>query len=379
MTAPLAGIRVLDMTRLLPGGICTLMLADLGADVIKIESPGEGDYARLTPPLVEGMGAYFYLTNRNKRSVILDLKTEAAQAALHKLAAGADVLIEGYRPGVTARLRCDYETLKAVNPRLIYCSLSGYGQTGTYALESGHDLDYVARTGMIGEMGNPQPLGGQVADVGGAYTAVSAITAALFRRERTGEGAYLDISLHEAAIPFVSYSWTEAITEARTGEADQRGILSGRFACYNVYQTQDRLPVALAALEARFWENFCTVVERPDLIPYHVDPARQHYLIAEVAQIFAMKTADAWDQVLAKADCCYTRVSSLLEVGDDPHVRDRGMLAVSPEGIPFMHSPIRIAGETITIQDAPGHGEHTIDVLREAGFSDDEISKLITL
>mgnify|MGYP001342131974 FL=1 len=379
MTAPLAQIRVLDMTRLLPGGICTLMLADLGADVIKIEPPGEGDYARLTPPLIEGMGAYFHLTNRNKRSVILDLKTEAGQAALHKLTASADVLIEGFRPGVMARLHCDYPTLKAINPRLIYCSLSGYGQTGAYALESGHDLTYAARTGLLGEMNNPQPLGGQAADIGGAYTAVSAITAALFRRERTGDGAYLDISLFEAAIPFVSYSWTEAVAESRTGDVVQRGILSGRFACYNLYQTHDRLPVALAALEMRFWENFCKAVERPDLIAYHVDPAHQRYLLAEVQQIFALKTAAAWDQLLGKVDCCYSRVNSLLEVGDDPHIRERGMLAVSPEGIPFMRSPIRIAGETITIKEAPGFGEHTIDVLREAGFTDEEISGLITL
>jgi crotonobetainyl-CoA:carnitine CoA-transferase CaiB-like acyl-CoA transferase len=374
MTPPLHGVRVLDLTRLLPGAICTLMLADLGADVIKIENPESGDYARWTPPLIDGYGAYFHATNRNKRSVTLDLKREDGRAALHKLAASADVLIESFRPGVMARLGCDYPTLSAVNPRLIYCALSGWGQTGDYAARSGHDLNYAALSGLIGEMNVPQPLGGQVADVGGAYTAAAGIMAALFRRERTGDGTLLDIALHESALAFASYAWVEAVTHADS--ALPRGVLSGRFACYNVYKTRDRQPVALAALEPRFWANFCAAVERLDLVTDYMLPDRQRYLVDEVTEIFALRTADEWDAALEDADCCYSRVYTLHDVSGDPHVRSRGSLDVGANGVPYLRTPIRMHGVEPMRGTAPGFGEHTHEVLRAAGLTDDEIARL---
>jgi crotonobetainyl-CoA:carnitine CoA-transferase CaiB-like acyl-CoA transferase len=356
----LTGIRVLDLTRLLPGGAATLMLADLGADVIKIESPDGGDYARWTPPLVDGMGALFRLLNRNKRSVILDLKDERGQAALHKLAQTADVLIESYRPGVMARLGCAAETLRALNPRLIYCALSGYGQTGPAAELHGHDLNYVGSAGILGAMQTPQPLGGQIADLGGAYAAVASILAALFRRERTGEGATLDISLFEGALPFASIQWIEAAFG--TGMS-----LTGRYACYNVYRARDGRPCALAALEPKFWANFCHAVERPDLIEYHLQPDRQDYLLVELREQFALRPVAEWEARLHDKACCFTALTPTEQLADQPQVRARGALGMDANGMPWLASPVRLDGARVPMTPPPQHGEHTAAVLSEIG------------
>jgi alpha-methylacyl-CoA racemase len=371
-TLPLSGIRVLDLTRLLPGGICTMLLADLGADVIKVESPDGGDYVRLMPPMVGDQGAIYRATNRGKRSIVINLKDPRGQDVLHKLGEGADALVEGFRPGVLARMRFDYDTLRAVNPRLVYCSISGWGQDGPYAAHSGHDLNYTAIAGLVGEMNQPQPLGGQVADIGGAYIAVAGILAALFRRERTGEGGYVDAALYEAGLLFGAVPIIEAMTSHRP-DVPVRGALSGRQACYNVYPARDGGFVALAALEPKFWANFCAAVERPDLVDDYLNPSRQQYLIAEVAEIFAMRSADEWAERLIPADCCFSLVNTPEEALDDPHVQARGMLAVNEDGTPFLRSPIRLNGDQPNMSAPPNAGEHTLEVLREAGFTDAEI------
>jgi crotonobetainyl-CoA:carnitine CoA-transferase CaiB-like acyl-CoA transferase len=363
-------VRILDLTRLLPGGVCTLLLADMGAQVIKIEDPDGGDYARWMPPLVDGLGAFFRAANRNKQSVILNLKDVRGQAVLKKLAEHADVLIEGNRPGVMARLHCDGDAMRAVNPRLIYCSLSGWGQDGPYARHSGHDLNYLAIAGMLGAMHRPQPLGGQVADTGGALVAVGAILAALFQRERTGEGAYIDASLFESGLLFLFQPWVEAVTLHSRGEP---GALTGGLACYNVYTTRDGKPVALAALEPKFWTNFCNSVERPDLIEEYQSPARQAYLLAEVAGLFSLRTAAEWDALLRDADCCYTPVNTLNATADDPHVQARELLNAEG-GVPRMRSPFRL--DSPASGAAPGYGEHTRAALHNAGYSDAEIEAL---
>ncbi len=370
MSQPLQGVRVLDLTRLLPGGLCTMMLADLGADVIKIESPDTGDYARWLPPLIDGQGAYFRATNRNKRSAIIDLKNDLGVGVLHRLAEVSDVLVESYRPGVMARLRCDYAALQAVNPRLIFCSISGWGQTGPYAQRSGHDLNYVSAAGLIGEMNDPQPFGGQVADIGGAYNAVSGILAALYGREHSGAGSSVEISLFESAIPFLTASWVEAVADAPT-----RGRLSGKYACYNVYRTRDDQAVSLAALEAKFWANFCAAVERPDLVEDYLAPERQRYLLVEMAELFRLKTAAEWDALLSEADCCFTRVTLAETAADQPQIRARGSLRAGTA--PYVRSPIRLDDDPPAPGASPNFGEHTRAVLREAGFSDTEIDVLI--
>jgi crotonobetainyl-CoA:carnitine CoA-transferase CaiB-like acyl-CoA transferase len=375
MTLPLSGIRVLDLTRLLPGGICTMLLADLGADVIKVESPDGGDYARLMPPMVGDQGAIYRATNRGKRSIVINLKDPRGQDVLHKLVEGADVLVEGFRPGVMARMRCDHDTLRAVNPRLVYCSISGWGKDGPYAAHSGHDLNYASIGGLVGEMNQPQPLGGQVADIGGAYIAVAGILAALLRRERTGEGSYVDAALYEAGLLFGAVPLIEAMTAHRP-DSPIRGALSGRQACYNVYPTRDGQYVALAALEPKFWANFCNAVERPDLVDDYLSPSRQQYLIAEVAEIFAMRTADEWTEQLIPADCCFSLVNTPEESLTDPHVQARAMLGVNEDGTPFLRSPIRLNNDQSNLSAPPKAGEHTLEVLHEAGLTNAEIAVL---
>lgn len=371
--AALDGVRILDLTRLLPGAVCTLLLADMGADVIKIEDPQGGDYARWMLPLIEGYGAFFRASNRNKRSIILNLKDERGQTVLHKLVQNADVLIEGFRPGVTARLKCDYETLKAINPRLVYCSLSGWGQTGPYAELSGHDVNYLALYGVQGGMATPQPLGGQIADVGGAYLGVMGITAALYQREKTGTGTYVDVSLAEAALPFGMYRWVEAITLGLSGG---KGTLTGGMAFYNVYLSRDGVSLALAAIEAKFWQNFCTAVGHPEWIPVHQDYTEQERLKAELAALFATKTAAEWDALLRHADCCFTPVIAPEKLTDDPQIQARGMAGIGEGGLPWMRSPVHIGDATPVIGTAPGYGEHTRQVLAEAGYSREEITAL---
>ncbi|MCU0514275.1 MAG: CoA transferase [Anaerolineae bacterium] len=362
----LSGVRVLDLTRLLPGAIATLLLADLGAEVIKIEDPAGGDYARWMPPLLAGTGAFFRASNRNKHSVILNLKDERGQAVLQRLVHSADVLVEGFRPGVAARLKCDYATLSAHNPRLIYVSLSGWGQTGPYAQRSGHDLNYVALNGLPGSMGTPQPPGGQIADVSGAYASVMGISAALYQREKTGTGAYLDVALAEAALPFVMYQWVESLL---TGLPGGQGSLTGGMACYAVYFSADEQPLALAPIEPKFWHNFCAAVQRPDWLPLHQDLAAQARLKAEIQALFATHTAAEWDARLGGADCCFTRIVPPARVADDPQVQARGLAGVGDDGVPWLRSPVHLGPDKPPLIPAPQPGEHTRQVLAGLGYS----------
>ena len=373
MSQPLTGITVLDLTRLLPGAVCTMMLVDLGATVIKVEDPKGGDYARWMPPHIDDQSVYFRMNNRSKRSIILDLKNEQGQAILKKLVKSADVLVEGFRPGVMARLNSDFDTLQQVNPQLVYCSLSGWGIEGPYAHLGGHDLNYVASAGILGAMETPQVLGGQIADIGGAYIGFSGILAALFRRERTGEGAYVDTSLAESALPFALYNWVEA---GALGLQDEVGGLTGGLACYRVYQTQDGRAVSLGALEEKFWVNFCNAVERADLIEFHQQIDKQAYLKTELSNIFATKTAAQWHEQLADADCCFMVVRKPAEAHTDPHHQARGALGYFEDGTPWMRSPVRISESDPTIEnDIPGYGTDTTAVLTEAGYSVDEIAQ----
>lgn len=375
MTHPLDGIRVLDLTRLLPGGVATMMLADLGADVIKIEDPAGGDYARWMPPHIDGQSVFFRMNNRSKRSMILNLKDKQGVEVFKSLVKTSDVVIEGFRPGVMARLGCDYDTLTAINPKLIYAALSGWGIDGPYADKSGHDLNYVSIAGLTGAMQTPQVMGGQVADIGGAYIVVAGILAALLRRERTGDGAFVDTSLSESALPFMLYNWVEALS-LHTGEG--LGGLTGGLACYRIYTSRDNQPVALAALEEKFWTNFCTAVERPDLISGYQKPQRQRYLVVELQEIFATRTAAEWHTALADADCCFSLVNMADEVGNDPHYQAREMLGRFDDGTAWMRSPVRVSSSEPPIENTiPEYGAHTREILAENGYDMVAIDALI--
>ncbi|MDQ7033911.1 MAG: CaiB/BaiF CoA-transferase family protein [Anaerolineae bacterium] len=373
MAMALDGVRVLDLTRLLPGGVCTMILADMGADIIKVEDPVGGDYARWMQPQVDGMGAFFRTSNRNKRSIVINLKTEDGQQVFHKLVESADVVLEGFRPSVTKRLKVDYDTLKMINPRIVYCSLSGWGQDGPYQNKSGHDLNYVALGGIQGSTRTPHPLGAQIADVGASYVGVMAICAALFKRERTGDGDYVDVSLFESAMPFAIVQFVESLTAGFRGGD---GTLTGRLACYEVYYSQDVQPMTLAALEPKFWANFCHTVERPEWLEIHHDPQKQTQLKSAIQVMFRTKTAEEWNDLLANADCCFTLVTAPEDVIHDAQVKARQAAGISENGIPWMRSPARFRSDEFSIGDVPEYGEHTTAILSEAGYSDEDIAQL---
>lgn len=370
MAKPLDGIRVLDLTRLLPGAIATMLLADMGAEVIKVEDPIAGDYARWMPPLVDGQGAFFRASNRDKRSIILNLKEPDGQRVFHRLAETADVIIEGFRPGVTRRLRVDYERLKATNPRIVYCSLSGWGQDGPYQLISGHDLNYIALYGLLGGMQEPQVLGGQVADVGGAYVGVMGICAALYQRERTGMGDTVDVSLAESSLPFAFEQMVESITDNRPGG---QGGLTGGVAFYYVYTSRDGKPMALGAIEPKFWANFCHAVGHPEWIPLQLEPDQQERLKNDLSALFAGRTAQEWHDLLWPVDCCFSLVVPPGDVVQDPHIQARGMMGLGADGVPWLRSPVRFQDTSFTPGAVPDYGEHTEAVLREAGYTDEEV------
>ena len=356
---PLAGIRVLDLTRLLPGAYCTLLLADMGADVIKIEEPASGDYMRWTPPLVDGQSALFNALNRNKRSVALNLKAGPGRDALLALAEKADVLVEGNRPGVMDRLMLGWNVLHARNPRLVMCSITGYGQDGPFASRAGHDLNYMAIAGALGlngpRGGPPLPLSVQVADIGGGgLQPAVAILAALVDVQRGGEGRWLDISMTDGAISWLAMAFAARAGGEQVARGDQR--LTGRYACYRVYECKDGRYYSVAALEPKFWSSLCQALERPDLIErqYSEDAGVQ----ADLEKIFRTRTRDQWEARLRDIDSCCEPVLELDEVPSHPQVAARRAL----------EPPAR--------RHAPGLGEDTDQVLREFGFDTGRIEAL---
>ena len=268
----------------------------------------------------------------------------------------------------------DYETLRAINPRLVYCSLSGWGQSGSDAQVSGHDLNYIARNGLLGAEQHPRTPGSQVADVSGSYVAVMGVLAALLKRHQTGVGDTIDVALSEAAMPLAMAAWVEANAQ----HADSSFIsLRGESACYNIYHSADDQPLALGAIEPKFWANFCEAVDKPEWIEQHRDRKRQPELMKAVAALFKSKTAAEWAATLEDADCCFTRVIAPGELLDDSQIQARNMVGVTENGIPWMRSPIRLSDDAVELREAPAYGEHTREVLDEIGYAASEIEGLI--
>jgi alpha-methylacyl-CoA racemase len=364
---PLQGIRVVDLTRLLPGAFATLMLAELGAEVIKVEDPRAGDPMRQMRPLVNGRGLYDVLLNRGKKSVTIDLRDPVGTAALHRLVERADVVIESFRPGAARRLGGASEQLRGRFPRLIHVSITGYGQSGPYAERAGHDLNYVSVSGFLAADRPGVLAGGElprmfIADIGGgAMSAVTGTLAALFARERTAEGATLDISMHEAALYWVMLPAARELVEGAHAAVGELPTF-GRHASYNVYRTKDEGVVALGALEAKFWRAFCEAVGRPDLILRHDSGAAdQRALIDEVAGIFRSRTQAEWVDFLGERDCCLTAVNRPADALVDPHVVQRGAVLTTSTGRaikpPFVqHTP--------DLAPAPALGEHNEELLQ---------------
>jgi crotonobetainyl-CoA:carnitine CoA-transferase CaiB-like acyl-CoA transferase len=380
-TGPLAGVRVLDLTRLLPGGYCTLLLADLGAEVAKVEEPGRGDYLRWTPPLVDGEGAMHRALNRGKRSVVVDLKHPDGPDVLKRLAARSDVLVESFRPGVLDRLGLGHETLRREHPQLVTCAITGYGQDGPYRDRVGHDLTYLGYGGVLGLTGEaerpPVIPAVQIGDLGGGTAAALGIATALLERSRTGRGRFVDVSLLDGVVSWLSI---HAGVYLATGEEPERGRmpLSGGSACYRVYRAGDGRDITVAALEPRFWAALCAALGLPELVgEQFAPPERQREMAERVQEAFATRSRDEWLAALEPLEACVGPVNTIGEALDDPQVRHRGMVAEVGGVAVGPASPLRFDGSAGTaIRPAPGLGEHTTEVLAEVGYSEPEIVAL---
>lgn len=382
-THPLAGLKVLDLTRLLPGPVCTLHLADFGAEVIKIEDTGAGDYSRTM-----GLGAapgedsfFFRVVNRNKRGMRLDLKQAAGVDVFLRLARDADVIVESFRPGVVDKLGVGYAAVKAVNPRIVYCSITGYGQDGPWRDRAGHDLNYIATAGVldqIGTAGGPPAIPNlQIGDLlGGALTAVMGILAAVIGAKATGEGRYVDVSMTDATF---AHAYTGLLSILARGAALPRGTddLTGGVPGYGIYRTQDGRWMAVGALETKFWRVFCDAIGRPDLKPFGLARgAEGERSRAELEAIFASRPLAHWAGLFDGVDCGVTPVLTFEEAMTHPQLMARGMLP-TVDGLPQFAPPLKMKGLDFAVRaSAPKVGADGTEILRAAGYADEVIERL---
>ncbi len=385
MTQTLKGIRVLDLAPLLPGSLCTQMLADLGAEVIKIEGPNGGDSFRSAPPLVGTTGSFFHIANRNKKGIQLDLKQPRGRDVFIRMAGKSDVLIENFRPGAMRQMGLGYDDLKKVNDRLVYCSLTGFGQDSPYGQSPAHDINFLGLSGildLIGERGgSPAVPGVQIAGAGGSLHAAIGILVALLRREKTGKGQHLDVALLDGLTPFLGLVMSQYLADRRLPRRGET-LVGGGYAFYNVYETKDGGYITLGNVEKKYWVTLCTRIGRPDLIDQQFAPSpRQDEIVEELRTLFRQKTRREWMDLLGSEDTCFAPVNTVEEALRDPHISRRGLWfkgrhPVDGE-IPQQAFPIKFS------EDQPGWkspppvlGEHTLEVLREMDFSEEEIRSL---
>ncbi len=385
---PLEGIRVLDLTRLLPGPYGTMLLGDLGAEVIKIEEPDQGDYARWYPPFINKLGSRHLLLNRGKKSITLNLKKPEGRSVLFKMVEkGADVLIEQFRPGVMDRLGVGYKDLSKINPKLVYCSLTGFGQDGPYRDVAGHDINYIGIGGILGltgpKGGPPSIPGIQIADLvaGGLYAVIGILTA-LMARQKIGRGQFVDISMLDGVVSLLPDAAALYFAEGESPRMGERRLRGG-LPQYQTYRTKDDKYVAIGALEDKFWANLARAIGKPEWagqVPKEKEP-RTEGIREEMKRIFLTRTRKEWLDILMRVDACATAVYSLEETFSDPHVLARKMLVdtVHPKAgaLKQIGVPIKLSetpGEVRT--PAPEMGEHTEGILQELGYAPEEIQRL---
>ena len=380
--APLEGVRVLDLTRLLPGPLATQHLADYGADVIKVEDTGAGDYAR-TMGAMGGDTSWFYqVVNRNKRSLRLDLKQAEGRALFLRLVESADVVVEGFRPGVIERLGLGYEVLAERNPRVVLCSITGYGQTGPYAARAGHDINYLGYAGVLDQIGSaggaPALSNVQIGDLlGGTMGAVMGILVALFDAQRSGQGRHVDVSMTDASFAHAIFPLTEVLAEGRVRPRGE-DLLSGGVPCYGVYETADGRHMAVGALEEKFWQLLCDTLGRPDLKPGHLAGGAEGARVrAELAAIFRSRSQREWVAVFDAVDCCVTPVLRLEESLEDAQLRARGMV-VDVGGVRQFGPAVRMTSMPVSAARPapPTAGADSAQILGGLGIDAGELERL---
>jgi alpha-methylacyl-CoA racemase len=384
-SAPLEGVRILDLTRLFPGPLATMMLGDLGAEVIKVEDPRSGDLTRHWPPLKGGIGRGFLALNRSKLSFTVNLKDPRGRDLFLKLAEKSDVVVEGFRPGVIDRLGIGYPQLRQVRDDIILCSISGYGQDGPYRDRAGHDINYCARTGVLGltgvRNGPPMILGVQVGDVtGGTWQALAGILGALFQRERTGRGQWLDIAMTEGALTTAALMLANAVIGEpipKRGEAP----LAGGYPGYGVFETADGCFLSVGGLEPHFFDALCEALGLPE----HKGKtgllgAEGQAVRAEIARVIRSRTRQEWMKVFEKVEACVEPVLEGEEVFSDPQLNHRGMFFEMDHQtagtLKLMSTPLRLANRRPPRLPPPRLGEHTAEILKRLGLSDGEIKLL---
>ena len=366
------GIKVLDLSNLLPGPMCSLFLADLGADVVKIESLN-GDPMRYFESINQNnSSSYFLALNRNKRSISLNLKTDEGRKIFMRLSRDADVIIEGFRPGKVDALGIGYKAIKKINPKIIYCSITGYGQKGAYKNKAGHDLNYSSLSGLLDVMSaKPSVPGIQVADVGSALIAAFSILASLFYRERGGKGEYIDVSVFDSVLSLISIHIAQCSVHKNS-----RTILSGSKPCYNVYETKDGRNVSLGAIETKFWKSFCNASKRKYLLPKQFDDSSA--TMKEMKMLFKSKTMDEWLKLNKKYDFCCEPVKKIQEVLNDSHFNSRKTI-IKLDGLKQIAMPVLFSSiEKLNYTKAPKLGEHTSKILSSIGYNKEYIRNLRT-
>lgn len=379
---PLRNYRVLDLTRLLPGPYCTMILADFGAEVIKVEDTNVGDYTRhWEMDNQEEQSPFYEALNRNKKSVSIDLKAKKGKEIFKELVKEADVVVESFRPGVMERLELGYDTLKTVNPSLIYCAITGFGQTGPYMNDPGHDINYLSLAGLLyyfaREHQKPAPPPVQIADIGGgALPATIGILMALLEKEQSGKGQFIDISMLDNIMSWMS-SFLPDYLQTKKEPQPGKLVLSGAKACYEVYETKDGRYLAVGALEEKFWKTFCETIGKESFIPLLNAPLQeQHRLKTEIQNIISQKTLVEWTNIFAGKEACVTPVHTLDEMVKDPQLNAREIIK-TVHGKRYISPSIHLSETPGAIKEvAPKQGEHTEEVLTTLGLSEEDIHTL---